>query len=323
YTKYGGGLVAACARAGTHYCDLAGEVPWVRRMIDAHEKTAEDSGAILIPCSGFDSIPSDLGVLYLQLESQSIFGRPAQRVHFLLKKADGGVSGGTVSSMLEIASEAQSSARTRQLLRDPYSLNPKGTTGDDKTDSLGFGRDELSGEWVAPFLMAAINTRVVRRSAALLSELYGPQFRYAEYVTTGSGATAAMKAAAVSAAMASLFVGAALPPTRALLAKALPKPGDGPDDKARTNGCFVIDLVGLTDAGESITVRVTGDRDPGYGATSRMLGETAYLLSQRKMTKHIAPGFRTPATAGGRHLIDALQERGGMSFVTRAHSPAG
>ena len=265
YTRYGGGLVAACARSGTNYCDLAGEEPWVRRMIDAHQKTAQESGAILVPCSGFDSVPSDLGTYFLQQTCQSVFGAPAQRVHFLLRKADGGVSGGTVTSMLEIAREAQTSARTRQLLRDPYSLNPRGTSGKDRAESLGFGRDELTGEWVAPFLMAAINTRVVRRSAALMEDLYGHDFRYSEFVTTGNGAAAAIKAAAISGAMASLFAGAALPPTRALIAKVLPKPGEGPDDKARNDGCFVIDLVGQTVAGESITVRVTGDREQHGG----------------------------------------------------------
>ena len=323
YSLYGNELVAACARAGTHYCDLAGEVPWVRRMIDAHEKTAVQSGAILVPSSGFDCIPSDLGAFYLQQQARAIFGTPAQRIHMLVRKADGGISGGTATSMLEIAAEAQKSARCRRVLLDPYSLNPENTSGDDKNESLMFGLDELSGQWVAPFLMASINTRVVRRSAALLSPLYGEDFRYSEFISTGTGAGAAVKAAAISAAMASLFTGAAIPPTRALLRRVLPDPGEGPDENARKRGGFVIDFVGLTEHGDSITAQITGARAPGYGATSRMLGETAVALSKRKKRRGTGGGFLTPASAMGDGLVDRLQADAGMAFSVKAHSPAG
>lgn len=321
YSQYGNELVAACASVGTHYCDLAGEVPWVKRMIEAHQMAATASGAKIVSCCGFDSIPSDLGAYYLQQQAGEIFDAPAQRIHMLVRKIGGSASGGTVASMLEIAQEAQKSARTRRILMDPYALSPMGHRGEDRNESLGFSREELSGEWIAPFIMAGINTRIVRRSAALLADHYGPKFSYAEYIGTGVGLAGAAKAAAISAATTSMVISAAIPPTRALLRQLLPSPGEGPDADARERGQFALEFHGMTEHGDAITVRVTGDQDPGYGATSRMLGEAVMALSKLPRRKGQG-GFLTPATALGDPLIKRLEAHAGMQFSTATHSPA-
>ncbi|MFK8053307.1 MAG: trans-acting enoyl reductase family protein [Woeseiaceae bacterium] len=317
YARYGNELVASCARLGTHYCDLAGEVPWIRRMIDAHNGTAKRSGALIVNCCGFDSIPSDIGVWYMQREAQARFGQPLQRIHFCLKNASGGMSGGTAASMLEVVEQARKDRRCAKLLMNPYALNPRNkAAGPDRRDAFGFKRDELLDEWVAPFLMASINTRIVRRSNALLGNAYGRDFRYAEFMATGDGITGMAKAAAVSGGMASLMLGAAFAPTRALLRKfAFPAPGEGPAPDAREKGFFDIEFAGIDADGKLLRGKVRGDRDPGYGCTSKMLGEAAICLARQPAKSTNEPGgFSTPAAAVGDALLERLQRNAGVTF---------
>lgn len=318
YSRYGNELIAACARHGTHYCDLAGEVPWIRRMIDAHNGTAKRSGAIIVNCCGFDSIPSDIGVWFMQREAQERFGQPLQRIHFCLRSASGGMSGGTAASMFDVAEQARKDRRCAKLLANPYALNPRDRAdGNDRGDPLGFSRDGLLDVWVAPFMMASINTRIVRRSNALLGDAYGRDFRYAEFIATGDGIGAMIKAAAVAGGMASLMVGAALGPTRTLLKRfVFPAPGDGPDEQARATGYFNIELAGITKEGQILRGSVHGDRDPGYGCTSRMLGESAVCLSRMRVKAGAEPGgFSTPAAALGDALLERLQRNAGVTFT--------
>ncbi|MEM1440070.1 MAG: saccharopine dehydrogenase NADP-binding domain-containing protein [Pseudomonadota bacterium] len=326
YSRLGSELVAECARNGTHYCDLAGELPWIRRMMDAHGGTAKRSGAVIVHCCGFDSIPSDVGVWFLQREAQARFEQPLQRVHGYVERMSGGFSGGTAASMLEVAKEARSDRRTARLLTDPYALNPRNASqGADENESLGFRRDEFIDGWVAPFLMASINTRIVRRTNALMGDAYGRDFRYAEYTATGGGAMGLAKAAAMSGALASLLAGAVTAPGRAFLSRfVFPDQGDGPNAEARENGHYRIRFAGVDEDGRTLQATVTGDRDPGYGSTSRMLGEAAVCLARS------APrgpgergGFSTPAAAMGDALIERLQRNAGVTFeVDEAASSA-
>ncbi|MEO0576706.1 MAG: saccharopine dehydrogenase NADP-binding domain-containing protein [Pseudomonadota bacterium] len=315
YVLYGGELVAACARAGTHYCDLAGEVPWMRRMIDAHSVTAERSGARIVHCCGFDSIPSDLGVWMMQQASEETFGQSLQKIHFYLAGTSGRLSGGTAASMMEIVSEAQKNLRTAKLLADPYALNPKDArSGDDQNEQFIPHRDEMLGQWVAPFVMASVNTRVVRRTNALLDYPYGKDFRYQEWTLCGDGAAGMAKSVAITAATGAFVAGAAIPPSRFVMRKLLlPKPGSGPDAEQRANGYFTIRFAGMTRDGDMLTGTLKGERDPGYGCTSRMLGEAAVCLSKTKSTAGKG-GFSTPMAAMSDTLPNRLMKHAGLQF---------
>ncbi|MEM9172793.1 MAG: saccharopine dehydrogenase NADP-binding domain-containing protein [Pseudomonadota bacterium] len=317
YARYGNELVAACARAGTHYCDLTGEVPWMRRMIDAHHTTARLSGAVIVHACGFDSIPFDMGVWMLQNEAMKRFGQPLQRVHTYVRAMRGGLSGGTAASMMDIAEEASQSRRTARLLRNPYALNPHNTTdGEDRDNLFGFGRDELIGDWVGPFFMAGVNTRIVRRTNALTGYRYGRDFRYSEYLLGGDGFAGAAKAAAISVGSTTMMLAAAFKPTRALLRQfVLPKSGQGPNETEREAGFFRLYLAGIDRAGNSLGATLTGERDPGYGSTSRMLGESALSLASREPIRvNGGGGFSTPAAALGADLAQRLLRHAGLTF---------
>ncbi len=316
YAKYGSELVAACARQGTHYCDLAGEAQWIRRMIDAHEETAARSGARIVHCCGFDSIPSDLGVLFLQDLARDRLATTCPRVSLRVRKMRGTASGGTVASLLNAIEEGRADRETRRVLADPYSLYPRGEDrGKDRTDQPGPAYDDAVDSWTAPFVMAAINAKVVRRSNAVAGFPYGRQFRYDEAVMTGRGVTGFGSATAMTAALAGFVLLATPAPTRALLNRLfLPQPGEGPDKDKREKGYFDMLLTGHADDGSTIQARVRGDRDPGYGSTSRMLGESAVCLALDDDTPNIGGGFWTPATAMGQALIRRLGERAGVTF---------
>jgi short subunit dehydrogenase-like uncharacterized protein len=316
YAKYGSKLVAACAAAGTHTCDLTGEVQWMRRMIDLHEETARSSGARIVHTCGFDSIPSDLGVLFLQREMRARHGATAAHVKLRVKGARGGMSGGTVASMLNMLEEAQHDPSVRRLVADPYALNPEGERqGPDGPDPTGPAWDADFDSWTAPFVMGAINTRVVRRSNALEGYPYGRDFRYDEAMLTGAGRGGWAKAAGASAGMGAVMVAGNLGPLRALLGRALPKPGQGPSRETREKGWFDLRLFGALerDPSKSVRVQVTGDRDPGYGSTAKMLGESAVCLAKDELP--VQGGFWTPATAMGEALIARLEAKAGLRFA--------
>lgn len=322
YALHGSALVQACAESGTDYVDLTGEPQWMRRMIDTHTVAATVSGARIVHACGFDSIPSDMGVWFTQREAVARFGVPCERIGMRLVGARGGASGGTVASLMNVVSELSKDRSLREVLSNPYALAPAHLrTGPTQPNVTVPQRDELSGQWVAPFVMAAINTKVVHRSHALLDRPWGDAFRYDEAMLCGTGPIGAAKASAVAGAMGG-FMGAALvPPVRGLLSRfVLPKPGEGPSVAAQEAGYWDLMFFGETADGRRISVSVRGDRDPGYGSTAKMM--TAAAATLLRVDRRTTPGgFWTPSTAMGAPLLDALVQRAGLSFeVTAAAS---
>jgi short subunit dehydrogenase-like uncharacterized protein len=314
YALYGDLLVKVCARTGTDYCDLTGEPQWIRKMQQAHEADAVKSGARIVHCCGFDSIPSDLGVHFLQQAALKQFGKPCDRIDMRVVKMKGGASGGTVASMINMVKQAVSDAGLRQELQDPYSLCPPGHRFSLGQRDVKMEYDHAYGSWIAPFIMAGINTRVVHRSNALSNNSYGTQFLYEEALVTGEGTTGKRKARATTWGLNALMIGLAVPPVRWLLeTMVLPKPGEGPSEKAQQEGCFAMVFLGSAATGESIQCRVTGDRDPGYGSTAKMLAQAAACLAS-EVPDSIEGGFWTPATVLGDRLIEKLQAHAGLTF---------
>lgn len=317
YALYGNALVAACANTGTDYCDLTGEVQWIHRMIGEHEAAAQRSGARIVHCCGFDSIPSDLGVHFLQREMLQRFGAPAQRVKLRIHAMRGGFSGGTVASLMNVMKEVSRDPGLRKVLGNPYALAaaPETQRPRHQPDVQLPQYDAELGRWMAPFVMAAINTRVVHRSNLLKGFAYGEDFAYDEAMNAGTGFKGRLAATAITAGLGG-FVGlAALKPTRALLERfVVPKPGEGPTPEAQEAGFFDFRFHGNTAAGDTLVAKVTGDRDPGYGSTGKMLGEAAVCLARDTPADQVCGGFWTPSTAMGDALIERLQADAGLTF---------
>ena len=313
YARYGSSLVAACAKHGTDYCDLTGEVHWMREMITAHQEEARATGARIVHTCGFDSIPSDLGVYFLQKHMLSIHGVPARQIKYRPRAFSGGFSGGTIDSMIAMMEKAREDKSIRTKLADPYVLNDT-QRGLDGPDRLSAYYDEDFDSWVGPFVMGSVNTRVVRRSAELLNGLYGRDFQYNEGVLSGEGAGGFLGATGTGVGT-GVFVGAAsVSFTRGLMQKFLPKPGEGPSDDAINNGYYDIELFGKhpTDSNKNVRVRVKGDKDPGYGSTSKMIAESALALAQDDLP--VSGGFWTPASAMGDQLLARLPQSAGVTF---------
>jgi short subunit dehydrogenase-like uncharacterized protein len=317
YALYGEPLVKVCAETGTDYCDLTGEVQWIRRMIERYAAAAKASGARIVHCCGFDSIPSDLGVLFLQQESRRRYGRTASRIKMRVRAMRGGFSGGTAASLINVAKEVRRNPALRKELANPYLLciDATGGGGVRQPNVSGAQLDADAKAWVAPFIMAAINTRVVHRSNALCDHGYGRDFRYDEAVSIGRGLKGRLLASATAAGLGAFMLASALGPTRALLERfVLPKPGEGPSPEAQRRGFFDLRFFGRTDDGRTLSVKVTGDRDPGYGSTAKMLGEAAACLAFDLPAADKPGGFWTPASAFGERLLPRLQQRAGLSF---------
>ncbi|MDX1620737.1 MAG: saccharopine dehydrogenase NADP-binding domain-containing protein [Nitriliruptorales bacterium] len=317
YALYGSNLVAACAESGTDYVDLSGETHWIRQMLDRHQRTAESNGARLVPCSGFDSIPSDLGVYVLQQAAQERFGQPATRIRMGVKAMRGGLSGGTLASMLNSVEQVRSDPSIRREIGNPYALCPEGQrSGVRQPDVYRPEHDDVFDSWLAPFVMAAINTRVVHRTNALLDHAYGESFRYDEAMMTGAGPGGAAKAAGLTAGLGAFLGAAVTPGLDKLLPKVLPDPGEGPSPEAQRKGFFDFRFWGTTGSGERLTAKVTGDRDPGYGSTAKMLGEAAACLALDVSDRGERPpgGFWTPASLLGSQLVERLEGHAGLTF---------
>lgn len=316
YALHGSELIAASIATGTDYCDLSGEVPWMRQMLDRHAEAAAASGARLVHCCGFDSIPSDVGCWWLQREAVARFGRPLRRVRARVRRIRGSASGGTVASMLNIIEQAREDKDVARWMANPYALNPDGLRRGVRQSYVSSPRHEPDFDaWAAPFIMAAINSRVVHRSHALLGQPWGADFRYDEAMLTGAGLGGRMRATTITAGLAAFAVGARFGPSRSLMQRLfLPEPGEGPDAEAREAGGFEMLLRGDDDDGRTLTVRVTGDRDPGYGATSRMISEAAVSLARDEPVAGFEQGFLTPATALGPMLLERLPARAGVRF---------
>jgi short subunit dehydrogenase-like uncharacterized protein len=316
YARYGSELVAACAANGTDYCDLSGETQWMRRMIDTQHPNAVASGARIVHACGFDSIPSDLGVLFIQDEAQQRFGHPLQQIKLRIKSMRGGVSGGTVASMLNFVEEARRDPAVAKIAKNPFALAPENMRKGVRQPNVStLQYDSDIDSWVAPFVMAAVNTRVVHRTNALLGHRWGKEFKYDEAVMTGKGVRGAFRAAAFAGGLGAFFTGALFAPTRNLMNRAfLPKPGEGPSPEQQEKGSFKFFLLGSDSKDARLVAMVTGDRDPGYGSTSKMLGEAALCLLKDIDRENVKGGFWTPATAMGQKLIDRLIAHAGLTF---------
>lgn len=295
YQLYGSELVAACAASGTDYLDLNGEPAWARQMIDAHEAAAKKSGARIILSSGFDSIPFDLGVWFLQQEAIKQFGSPAPRVKGRVRKMQGGASGGTMASMKATFKASFKDPSILGLLNNPFALTP-GFEGPSQPSGLVPEYDQELGVWAAPFVMATINTKNVHRTNFLLNHQYGKNFVYDEMMLTTLGEAA--RALVDAAAKANPFTGKGL------------KPGDGPSKEERENGFYDVVFTGIYPDGRNLKASVKGDRDPGYGSTSKMIAEAALALLETKSPG----GMYTPGGVMAATLVERLQKYAGLTF---------
>ncbi len=300
YQLYGNALVEACATSGTDYVDLCGEPVWMRHMIDAHEAAAVKSGARIVFSCGFDSIPFDLGVFTLQAEFQKRFGHAANRVRGRVRKMKGTFSGGTAAS-LKATMAAAADPAVLALLRNPFSLTP-GFEGPKQPSGNKPMIDEALGAdvWVAPFVMAAINTRNVHRSNHLLGHAWGQDFVYDEMLITGPGEKGQAIANHVAA-------------DKSLGGEGGPKPGEGPSKEEREAGFYDVLFLAEDAAGNKLNLGVKGDRDPGYGSTSKMIAESAVCL--RKTATALKGGIYTPAPAFGAAIVERLQANAGLAFA--------
>jgi len=320
YRRYGLEVAGACASAGTHYADLTGEVLFMRETIDRFDAIAKESGARIVHSCGFDSIPSDLGVLALHEAAAADGTGELEDTTLVVRAMKGGASGGTVASLKGAIDDARGDRRLARVLLDPYALSPDreaepslGAEGDMRTIS----NDRGLGMWIAPFIMGTINTRVVRRSNALQDWAYGRRFRYREVMGFGSGPLAAAQAGAVAGGVVALAAGLAIPPSRMVLDRVLPSPGEGPSESQRRNGFFRIELHTRTSSGARYLCRVAQQGDPGYLATSVMFGESSLCLAHDGGSLPARAGVLTPATAMGDALIERLRAAGQTLEVER------
>ncbi|WP_448618599.1 saccharopine dehydrogenase family protein [Geodermatophilus sp. URMC 65] len=311
YLRHGLPVVEACARAGTHYADLTGEVLFVRRAIDATDAVARDTGARIVHACGYDSIPSDLSVLLLAERARADGAGGLHEVQ-LVATARGGVSGGTVDSVRAQFEELGRDTTARRLAGDPYALSPDRDAEPDTRQPRDAGPPSRTpdGRWTAPFVMAPFNTRVVRRSNALQDWAYGRGLRYGEVMGCGRGIPGAAAATAVTAALAGFAAAMSLPPTRSLLDRALPAPGTGPGERTRARGWFRMEVDATTGSGRRYRATAAGQGDPGYAATAVMLGETALGLALDGDRLPDRAGSLTPATALGPVLVERLRAAG-------------
>ncbi len=286
YQLYGNELVAACAATGTDYLDLCGEPAWMRKMIDAHEAAAKTSGARIVFSCGFDSIPFELGVYFLQQNARAAWGAMAPRVKGRVRKMRGTFSGGTAASLKATLMAAASDPGVVALLKNPFSLTP-GFEGPKQPSGNKPQFDEDLQMWSAPFVMAAINTRNVHRSNALLGHAYGKDFIYDEMMLAGPDAAMSGK-----------------------------KPGEGPSKEERETGFYDLLFVGTSADGKQLRAAVTGDKDPGYGSTSKMIAESAICLVRD--ARDVPGGIWTPGAAMGEKLIARLVANAGMTFKMEA-----
>jgi len=321
YALYGEPLLKACVEAGVDYCDLTGEVQWMRAMLERYEVVAQASGARVVHCCGFDSIPSDMGLYYLQREAKAQLGAYCDRVTYRLKAARGGFSGGTVASLLNVSKELKGNPQLRRILADPYALcvgfEPIKTR---QPNVMGPTYDPDHQAWLAPFVMASINTRVVHRAHALLGRPYGAQFQYDEATLMGSGLKGRLSATALSAGLGAFLGMTSITPTRALLERfVLPAPGEGPSPEEQERGFFDVRLFGERSSGGTLKVKVTGDRDPGYGSTAKMITEAALTLAFDLSDQKREGGIWTPSTLMAEPLLARLTRYAGLSFEVLGH----
>jgi short subunit dehydrogenase-like uncharacterized protein len=297
YQLYGSDLVAACAQAGTDYVDLCGEPAWMKEMIDAHDDAARESGARIVFSCGFDSIPFDLGVYFLQDKAQATFGTVLPRIRGRVRGMKGVWSGGTLASFKATMAAAAVNPELVATLRNPFALTP-GFTGATQPSGMKPLYDDVLESWAAPFMMATINTKNIHRSNMLQNHCYGKDFVYDEMLITGPGA----KGEAIAKAVAE----------DTSMATDQTQPGEGPTQEQRETGYYDLLFVGETANGETLRTCVKGNMDPGYGSTSKMIAESAVCLLKNPALA--SGGILTPAAALGSHLVERLQRNAGLTF---------
>jgi short subunit dehydrogenase-like uncharacterized protein len=325
YARYGNDLVAACARAGTDYCDLTGEVQWMRRTIDAHHEQARATGARIVHTCGFDSIPSDLGVLMMQEHMREKHGGHLGSVRLYMGPMRGGASGGTAASMLQVLDEVMADPSVRRIVANPRALDPdpRQPRNPAERDVTMVRYSQEAGQWTGPFVMASVNTRVVRRSHALLGYPWGRDFLYTEVAGYGGGVKGLARATSMTTGLGGALLALQVKPLRKLLqAKVLPAPGQGPSAEERERGYFVAQLLGegtspRTGREVRLKGKVAAKGDPGYAATARMLSESALSLAFDVIPAQ--GGVLTPAACMGMRLVERLR-KAGMTFEVKETS---
>ena len=303
YQFYGNDLVAICAASGTDYLDLCGEPVWMRQMIDKHEAAAKTSGARIVFSCGFDSVPFELGAFFVQKEARRVFGAPAARVKGRVRDMRGTLSGGTAASAKATFDAVAKDLSLVAILNDPFALTP-GFSGAKQPRGNKPQYEEDLQSWSAPFMMALINTRNVHRSNMLMGFPYGREFVYDEMVLTGPGEKGEANAKRVMAA------------NTEKTGPNAPKPGEGPSKEERENGLYDLLYIAIAPDGRQVRASVKGDRDPGYGSTSKMISECAICLLHD--APEVKPGFWTPGAAMGDRLIKRLVDHAGLTFQVEA-----
>ena len=297
YQLYGSKLVESCAKNGTDYVDLTGEPGWMFEMINAHKKAAQNSGARIVFSCGFDSIPFDLGVYFVQKATEDKFGKPAKHVRGRVKAMNGEFSGGTIASLGATMATLKEKPELIKVLANPFSLT-EGFEGPAQLDDSKPLLDERMNMWCAPFVMAPINTKNIHRSNALLDHAYGKDFCYDEMMIAGEGDEGEQIAKAMSTA-------------NPMGGDNVPQPGEGPSKESREQGNYDVYFFADTEEG-IVQAQVTGDMDPGYGSTSKMIAESAICLVQD--CPDLPGGIYTPAPAMGEKLIRRLENNAGLTF---------
>ena len=312
YSLYGTKLVKLCVENNTNYCDITGEAHWIRTIIDSFHEKAKSKKIKIVNSCGFDSIPSDMGVYFVQNEIKKVYKNYARSIKMRVAGIRGGISGGTYGSINNLLKEAYADKSVFKVLNNPYGLNPKHKmVGSDKKDLRKIIFDKESNSWIYPFIMAGINTKIVRRSNALSNFQYGKDFRYEEAMMSGRGISGFWKAilAIFPLAMVSLNPNSFL---KKIVNSYMPKPGEGPGIDKRKNGFYNLRFYITIDEKRKAFAKVIGDSDPGYGSTSKMLAESALCLAFDKLPEKY--GVLTPSVAMGDSLLKRLQNNAGIDF---------
>jgi len=314
YAKHGDLLVETCVEKGVNYCDLTGEVQWIRRVIDAHHEQAQSKQVKIVHCCGLDSIPSDLGVYFLQQKAMQNWGEYAQIVKMRVKTMlPGFVSGGSVTSWNNFLEEiAEDREVYESVFKNPYGLNPlDAQEGLDKPDFQGVVYDEDFEAWISPYIASTVNTKMVRRSHALAGFPYGKDFQYStEANIGGKGITGKLIAKGMAQVVSTVNNQDSI--FNKMITPLFPKQGEGPSEAELKSGFFKIYLLGKARDGKTLTVRVTGNREPGYGSTCKMLAESAVCLAKDKLLSNF--GVITPSLAMGDALLNRLPRNAGVTF---------
>jgi len=323
FALYGETLVRLCVENGTDYCDSTGEVHWVLQMISKYQEQAAKTGARIVNCCGFDSIPSDLGVYFTHLRAEEHLGRTCDDIDMRVAKMKGAFSGGTYASLLNAVKESASNPGLRKALNNPYCLCPSDHPFTMRQKNIsGADFDEHSQSWMTSFVMAGVNTRIVHRSNALFDYEYGDEFRYSEALLTGSGPAGRKRASRAAFGLKALIISATIPPARWLLSRfILPKPGEGPSEQEQLNGSYLLRFYGKVAGKGTIVCSVEGDLDPGYGSTAKMLGQAAVSLCD-DVADDFPGGFWTPARIFSDRLIERLQAHAGITFTIESVDPS-